>query len=134
MTVSLTSNASSSTVSAAAVVDLGVAWVGTFGELGLDFVLIPAGNSKLIGVTGSDKGTVFDGLIFKEATLEADAEDVIPFPASESANGSLRGGGSSASPSLRAVGGDVDVSARVAFGLAAVEDGPALLADDGVGC
>ena len=56
--------------------------MGTFGELGLDLALIPAGNSKLIGVTGSDKGTVFDGLIFKEATLEADAEDVIPFPAS----------------------------------------------------
>ena len=66
--------------------------------------------------------------------MEADAEDVIPFPPSESAKGSLRGGGSRASPSLRPVGGDVDVSVRVAFGLAAVEDGPALLADDGVGC
>jgi hypothetical protein len=117
------------------VVDLGVAWVGTFGELGLDFALIPAGNSKLIGVTGSEVGTVFEGLIFKEPTLEADAEDVIPFPAaSESARGSLRGWGSRASPSLRAVGGDVDVNVRGAFGLAVVEDGPALLAGDGVGC
>jgi hypothetical protein len=116
------------------VVDLGVAWVGTFGELGLDFALIPAGNSKLIGVTGSDVGTVLEGLIFREPTLEAEAEDVIPFPASESARGSLRGWGSRASPSLRAVGGDVDVNVRGAFGLVVVEDGPALLAGDGVGC
>jgi len=79
-------------------------------------------------------GTVFEGLIFKEPTLEADAEDMIPFPPSESARGSLRGCGSRASPSLRAVGGDVDVSVSGAFGLVVVEDGPALLAGEGVGC
>jgi hypothetical protein len=39
------------------------------------------------------------------------------------------------SPSFRAVGGDVDVRVRAAFGLTVVEDGPALLlAGDGVGC
>jgi hypothetical protein len=79
-------------------------------------------------------GTVLEGLIFREPTLEADAEDIIPFAPSTSARGSLRGCGSRASPSLRAAGGDVDVNVRGAFGLVVVEAGPALLAGDGVGC
>jgi hypothetical protein len=103
--------------------------MGTLGELGLDLALIPAGNSKLIGVTGSEEGTVLEGLILREATLEADAEVAIPFPASGSARGSLSG--SKLSPSLRVVGGDVDVRVIAALGLAVVDDGPA---GDGVGC
>ena len=109
--------------------------IGTLGEVGLDLALTLAGNSKLIGVTGSEVGTVAEGLILSEPTFEADAELVIPLPASPSARGSLRG--SRLSPSLRAVavGGDVEVSVKVAFGLTVVEDGPAvLLLADGVGC
>jgi len=129
LTVSPTSNASSSTVSAV-IADRGVPCiVGTFGELGLDLFLTLDGNSKFIGVTGSEVGTVDTGLILSEPTFAVEEELVIPLEASDSvARGSLSGSGFSESLRLVAVGGDVEVSANAAFGLAVVEVG------EGLGC
>jgi hypothetical protein len=112
------------------------------GLLGL--FLTPAGNSKLMGVTGSEVGTVPVGLILREPTLEAEADVVILLVVSESAaRGSLSG--SRVSPvSLRTVGtvgGEVEivVAAPVAdveltLGLADVDAGFTVCVGEGVGC